>query len=45
MVESKNPHFEQAIRESFAAQVLMSTIGSRLIRVAAGKIDRICHLG
>jgi len=30
MFEPINPHFEQAVRDSFAAQALMSTIGERL---------------
>lgn len=39
MPEPKNPRFEQAIRDSFAAQRLMTTIGARLARVAAGEIE------
>jgi uncharacterized protein (TIGR00369 family) len=39
MAEPKNPHFEQAVRASFAAQPLMSTIGARITRVAAGEIE------
>ena len=39
MFEPKNPHFEQEVRNSFAAQALMSTIGARLERVAAGEIE------
>jgi uncharacterized protein (TIGR00369 family) len=39
MPEERNPHFEQAIRDSFAAQQLMATIGARLGRVAAGEIE------
>lgn len=35
----KNPRFEQAVRDSFAAQRLMATIGARLARVAAGEIE------
>ena len=35
----RNPRFEQAVRESFAAQRLMATIGARLARVAAGEIE------
>ena len=35
----KNPNFEQAVRDSFAAQPLMATIGARLAHVAAGEID------
>jgi len=39
MPEQRNPHFEQAVRDSFAAQQLMATIGARLARVAAGEIE------
>jgi uncharacterized protein (TIGR00369 family) len=39
MAELRNPHFEQAVRDSFAAQQLMATIGARLTRVAAGEIE------
>ena len=39
MPEERNPHFEQAVRDSFAAQQLMATIGARLARVAAGEIE------
>lgn len=39
MAEPGNPHFEQAVRDSFAAQQLMATIGARLTRVAAGEIE------
>ena len=39
MAEPRNPHFEQAVRDSFAAQRLMATIGARLTRVAAGEIE------
>jgi len=39
MFEPKKPHFEQEVRNSFAAQALMSTIGARLERVAAGEIE------
>jgi len=31
--------FEQTVRDSFAAQLLMATIGARLARVAAGEIE------
>ena len=33
------PDFEPAVRDSFAAQPLMTTIGARLTHVAAGEID------
>ncbi|MBV9695391.1 MAG: PaaI family thioesterase [Gammaproteobacteria bacterium] len=39
MAEPKNPRFEQAVRESFAAQQLMGTLGARLARVAAGEVE------
>ena len=39
MPTPKNPHFEQAVRNSFAAQQLMTTIGARLTVVAAGEIE------
>ena len=34
-----NPRFEQTVRDSFAAQRLMATIGARLARVAPGEIE------
>src|SRR2546425_9135210 len=39
MSEPRNPHFEQVVRNSFAAQQLMKTIGARLARVDAGEIE------
>ena len=39
MAGPRNPHFERAVRDSFAAQQLMATIGARLTRVAAGEIE------
>jgi len=39
MAEQRNPDFQQAVRASFAAQALMSTIGARLTRVAPGEIE------
>lgn len=39
MLTPRNPHFEQAVRNSFAAQQLMATIGARLTLVAAGIIE------
>jgi uncharacterized protein (TIGR00369 family) len=39
LAEPSNPHFQQAVRNSFAAQQLMATIGARLTRVAAGEIE------
>lgn len=39
MAEPSNPHFQEAVRTSFAAQQLMATIGARLAHVAAGEIE------
>ena len=39
MAEPRNPHFERAVRDSFASQQLMATIGARLTRVAAGEVE------
>ncbi len=39
MPDPRHPRFEQAVRDSFAAQRLMTTIGARLVRVAAGEIE------
>src|SRR5215470_7635461 len=39
MPKPRNPNFEQAVRDSFAAQQLMTTIGARLTLVAAGEIE------
>ena len=39
MIESRNPSFEQVVRNSFAAQRIMATIGARLDRVLAGEIE------
>jgi uncharacterized protein (TIGR00369 family) len=39
MTEPRNPGFEQAVRDSFAAQQLMGTIGARLARVVAGEVE------
>ncbi len=39
MAEPRNPRFEQAVRDSFAAQPLMATIGARLAHVAAGEVE------
>jgi uncharacterized protein (TIGR00369 family) len=39
MADPRNPRFEQAVRESFAAQQLMATIGARFARVVAGEIE------
>ncbi|HYJ04314.1 MAG TPA: PaaI family thioesterase [Chthoniobacterales bacterium] len=39
MAEPRNPLFEQTVRDSFAAQQLMATIGARLVSVTAGEIE------
>ena len=39
MFEPKNPDFEQVVRDSFAAQQLMTTIGARLTRVVPGECE------
>ncbi len=39
MAEPRNPRFEQAVRDSFAAQQLMVTIGATLTRVTAGEME------
>ena len=39
MAEPKNPRFEHAVRDSFAAQQFMGTIGARLARVVAGEVE------
>jgi uncharacterized protein (TIGR00369 family) len=39
VTEPSNPQFERAVRESFASQRLMATIGARLTRVLAGEIE------
>jgi uncharacterized protein (TIGR00369 family) len=36
---TRNPHFEQVVRDSFTAQRFMATIGARLERVAPGEIE------
>lgn len=43
MTEPQNAHFEAAVRESFAAQQLMTTLGARLSLVAAGEIEIRVH--
>ena len=37
--EPRDPRFESRVRESFARQTLMSTIGARLTRVAPGEVE------
>jgi uncharacterized protein (TIGR00369 family) len=39
MTEPRNPRFEQVVRESFAAQHHMASIGARLTSVAPGEIE------
>ena len=39
MAKPRNPGFEHAVRESFAAQQLMVTIGARLTSVMPGEIE------
>lgn len=39
MHEPRNPHFEEAVRQSFAAQHLMATLGARLTVVDVGEIE------
>ena len=39
MADPRNPRFEKVIRESFAAQRHMASIGARLARVTAGEIE------
>lgn len=39
MAEPSNPRFERAVRDSFAAQQLMATIGARLARVVPGEVE------
>ncbi|HEY0811316.1 MAG TPA: PaaI family thioesterase [Longimicrobiales bacterium] len=39
MFEPKNPDFEQVVRDSFAAQQLMTTVGARLTRVVPGECE------
>ena len=39
MPEPRNPRFQQAVRDSFAAQRLMATLGARLVGVAPGEIE------
>lgn len=39
MTTEPNPSREQAVRDSFAAQPLMATLGARMARVAAGEVE------
>jgi uncharacterized protein (TIGR00369 family) len=39
VTEPRNLRFEQAVRDSFAAQRLMETIGAKLARVNAGEVE------
>lgn len=36
---ARNPDFERVVRESFACQPMMETLGARLTRVEAGRVD------
>lgn len=36
---ARNPDFEAVVRESFARQPMMSTLGAELVRVAPGAVD------
>lgn len=36
--ESPNPHFEHRVRESFARQQFMTTLGARLVSVTPGEV-------
>lgn len=38
-MQTKNPHFESDVRESFAEQKLMRTFGATLLRVAPGEVE------
>jgi uncharacterized protein (TIGR00369 family) len=35
----RDPDFEQRVRDSYARQAVMETIGARLVRVAPGEVD------
>ncbi len=37
--EAQDPRFEARVRESFARQAFMATLGARLARVAPGEVD------
>jgi uncharacterized protein (TIGR00369 family) len=39
MPEPRNPRFEQVVRDSFAAQKHMASIGARLTQVSPGEIE------
>jgi uncharacterized protein (TIGR00369 family) len=39
VAKATNPDFERSVRDSFAAQPLMATIGARLTHIAAGEVD------
>jgi acyl-coenzyme A thioesterase PaaI-like protein len=36
--EARDPQFELVVRDSFARQTLMSTIGAEMIRVTPGEV-------
>lgn len=39
MFTAQDPDFERRVRESFARQSVMTTIGARLVRVAPGEVE------
>lgn len=39
LFEPRDPGFETRVRESFARQRAMATVGARLVRVAAGEVE------
>lgn len=39
MADPRNPHFETVVRESFAAQQLMTTIGARITHLTPGELE------
>jgi uncharacterized protein (TIGR00369 family) len=38
-LEAKDPHFDRRVRDSFARQTFMTTLGARLVGVAPGAVD------
>jgi acyl-coenzyme A thioesterase PaaI-like protein len=43
MAEPRTPRFEQVVRDSFASQQLMATIGARGRVVRAGRTITVCQ--
>jgi len=41
----RDPHYEQRIRESFARQVFMETLGASLLMVEPGRVDIVLPFG